>query len=154
MELEQLAYEEAKRAIDRQSSSLDGLRGRAGILLAAISLSTSFFGGLALGEDDLSRWAIAVAVLAIVSFVVAAGACVAVLWPRAEWAFNLSAKRIIRQLDETRPDEATAYRELALRLEVNHRANETRLEVLFRLFRTACVALAIETLAWLVLLAL
>jgi hypothetical protein len=36
--LEHLAYEEARRAIDRQSGSLDGLRGRAGILLAAISL--------------------------------------------------------------------------------------------------------------------
>jgi len=45
--LEQLAYQEAKRAIDRQSNALDGLRARTGILLAAISLATSFFGGLA-----------------------------------------------------------------------------------------------------------
>jgi hypothetical protein len=54
--LEQLAYEEAKRAIDRQSDAFDGLRGRAGILLAAISLATSFFGGLAL-RGDLSTGA-------------------------------------------------------------------------------------------------
>ena len=82
----------------------------------------------------------------------------AVLWPRAAWAFNLSATLIIGQLNATTPDEDTAHRELALRHEANYDANEARLvrrfDGLFWLFRAACVALAIEVLAWLVVLAL
>jgi hypothetical protein len=155
---EQLAYEEAKRAIDRQSDAVDGLRGRAGILLAAVSLATSFFGGLALSDDDLSTFGIVAAIVAIIAFAAAAATCVAVLWPRAAWRFNLSAKLIVRQLDATGPSEATAYRELALRHEANYDANEAhlvrRFAGLFWLFRAACVALGVEVLAWLVVLAL
>lgn len=154
MPLEQLAYEDAKRAIDRQSDQLDGLRDRAGTLLAAIALATSFFGGLALSDDDLSSAAITAAVVAIVAFSAAAGGCVAVLWPRAQWAFNLSAKKIIYQLETTSPNDAKAYRELALRTEANYHVNEGRLDDLFSLFRGACIALALETIAWIVVLAL
>lgn len=75
MPLEQLAYEEAKRAIDRQTNSLDGCRSRAGTLLAAISVVTSFVGGLALGDDDLSSWTIAAGAVAAILFLAAAGAC-------------------------------------------------------------------------------
>jgi hypothetical protein len=155
---EQLAYEEAKRAIDRQSNALDELRGRAGILLAALSLATSFLSGLALSGEDLSKRAI-VAVLAaaaIVAFLAAAGACVAVLWPprEGEWVFNLSAKEIIRQIDATAPGEATVHRELALRHHADYRKNEGRLEDLYWLFRAACIALAFEVLLWIVLFAL
>lgn len=154
MALEQLAYEEAARAIDRQSGSLDGLRRRAGILLAAISLATSFFGGLVLGAGDV-RTRVAVAAGFATAFgVLAGGLCVAVLWPRAEWAFNLGATQIVRQLDETKPDEATAYRELALRLHKNYQENRGKLESLFWRFRFACIALAVEAVAWVVALAL
>jgi hypothetical protein len=121
MALERLAYEEAKRAIDRQSNALDELRGRAGILLAALSLATSFLSGLALSGEDLSERPVIAAIVAgaIMAFLGAAGACVAVLWPprEEEWVFNLSARAIIRQLDATAPDEATVHRELALRHE-------------------------------------
>ncbi len=123
--LEELAYEEAKRAIDRQSGALDGLRSRAGILLAAVSVSTSFFGGLAL-RDDLSRWATLAAWIATIAALAAGGFGVAILWPRAAWAFNVSPSLFGRQLARA-PDEATAYRELALRLEENYKANERRL---------------------------
>lgn len=154
VELEQLAYEEAKRAIDRQSDQLDGLRGRGGILLGAVSLATSFLAGLALDGGDLSTWATVAAIVATIAFIVAAGMCVAILWPRAEWGFNLSAGRILQQLDALTPTEAEAYRELALRIQGNYRANRDRLDVLFWLFRIACIALGVETLAWLVTLAL
>jgi hypothetical protein len=159
--LERLAYEEAQRAIDRQSDAVDGLRSRAGVLLAAISLATSFFGGLALRDGDLSGWAVAAAVVAVVFFIVAAGACVWVLWPHAEWAFNLSARLLGPHLERA-TDEATVYRELALRLERNYDANEkllVRWRVgyhvgLYWLFRAGCITLAVKTFAWLVVLAL
>jgi hypothetical protein len=158
MAAEQLAYEEAKRAIDRQSNALDELRSRAGILLAAISLATSFLSGLALSGEDLSERAI-IAVIAggaIAAFLAAAGACVVVLWPprEAEWIFNLSARAIIGQLDATAPDEATVHRELALRHEADYDKNEERLKVLYWFLRAACIALAFEVFAWIVVFAL
>lgn len=95
MEPEQLAYEEAKRQIDRQSSILDGLRSRAGILLAAISVTTSFLGGQALAEHGFSTWA----GLATAFFVGAGAACVTILWPTAKWTFDLSAAKILAQIE-------------------------------------------------------
>ena len=154
MPLEQLAYEEAKRAIDRQSNTLDGLRSRAGVLLAAISLATSFVGGLALRSDDLSAPDVGLAAAAIFFALLAGGLCVAVLWPRAAWAFNLSADLLLPQLRAS--DESRAFAQLALRLEKNYKKNERRLlrryVGLFWLFRGACLALGIETVLWLVML--
>jgi hypothetical protein len=152
--LEHLAYEEAKRAIDRQSNQLDGLRARAGILLAAVALATSFLGGLALGDrDDLSASAIVFVVVAIGAFLVAAGECIRLLWPSSRaWAFNLTAGGILDKLEATDPDEATAYRQLAREHEANYDANEIRLEYLFGLFRRASAALAVEVAAWLAVL--
>jgi hypothetical protein len=146
--LEHLAYDEATRAIDRQSTSLDGLRARAGILLAAVSLATSFFGGLALGDGDLSTPAIAFVVVAILSGLAAGVLCVAVLWPRAEWKFNIGAKELLPRL-EAADDEASAYRSLALTLEEAYDENEDGLGSLLWRFRLACIALGVEALAWL-----
>jgi hypothetical protein len=73
----------------------------------------------------------------------------------------LSARLLGPHLERA-TDEATVYRELALRLERNYAANEkllVRWRVgyhvgLYWLFRAACIALAVETFAWLVVLAL
>jgi hypothetical protein len=54
-----LAHQEGLRAIAQQQSVLDGLRGRAGTLLAVASLATSFLGGLALqgaGRPGTPGW--------------------------------------------------------------------------------------------------
>jgi hypothetical protein len=47
---DELAYEEAKRALDAQQSVVNELRTRSGILIAAAALTTSFFGGRALTD--------------------------------------------------------------------------------------------------------
>lgn len=46
----ELAYEEAKRALDAQESVVNELRTRSGILIAAAAITTSFFGGRALDD--------------------------------------------------------------------------------------------------------
>jgi hypothetical protein len=43
-----LAYEEARRALDEQERAVVELRSRAGQLIAAAAITTSFFGGQAL----------------------------------------------------------------------------------------------------------
>lgn len=51
----QLAYEEARRAPDEQERAVVELRSRAGQLVAAAAITTSFFGGQAL-HPHLHTW--------------------------------------------------------------------------------------------------
>ncbi len=148
---EELAYTEAVRAIAHQAALLDGLRSRAGILLGATSLVTSFFGATALADRDVSVWS----ALAIASFLGVAFLVIAVLWPRTDWRFVFSASTIIGTLEKSGPVElAVAYRELALRLDANHRANEAKLGQMFWAFQAACVLLTCEVLMWILALAI
>ena len=151
MQSEQLAYEEAKRSIDRQSTNLDGLRTRAGILLAAIGLVTTFLGGQALADDHVSPWMVGAA---IVASGVAGALCVAVLWPRGKWKFNLSAREIITHLEtaERTPSASGTLKALSLRHELNYEHNDKRLQTLFWLFRVASGLLAVEIILWIVAL--
>jgi hypothetical protein len=58
----EIAYREAVRAIEHQDAALDDLRSRAGTLLAAAAIVTSFLGGVALDNADptcLSWFAVA-----------------------------------------------------------------------------------------------
>ncbi|HEX5857669.1 MAG TPA: hypothetical protein VFY91_06130, partial [Microbacterium sp.] len=53
----ELAYEEARRALDGQERALGAVRTRAGVVLSAAAIVTSFLGGQALsasGFDTLS----------------------------------------------------------------------------------------------------
>ncbi len=52
----QLAYEEARRRVGEQVGELDNLRTRAGTLLAVVSLSTSFLGGVVLRGKPPHEW--------------------------------------------------------------------------------------------------
>lgn len=63
----ELAYEEAKRALDAQESVVNELRTRSGILIANAAVTTSFFGGRALedGEIAAAGW-VAIACFAVV----------------------------------------------------------------------------------------
>lgn len=48
----ELAYEEAKRALEEQERAVSELRSRAGQLIAAAAITTSFFGGRAIGSTS------------------------------------------------------------------------------------------------------
>jgi hypothetical protein len=50
----ELAFEEAGRALDAQERAVNELRSRAGVLMAAAAITTSFFGSRAVTGDALS----------------------------------------------------------------------------------------------------
>jgi hypothetical protein len=81
--VEELAYEQALRAADHQEATLDGLRSRAGTLLAVASLATWFFGVKAIDEAS-DTWSTAIA---IVLFLVVLGS---VLYVAATAALGLA----------------------------------------------------------------
>jgi hypothetical protein len=87
----ELAYDEARRALDAQESVVNELRTRAGVLIAAAAITTSFFGGRALSDGDVAtaEW------IAIACFGVVGASVLAVLWPCTDWTFTVNAQRFI-----------------------------------------------------------
>ena len=148
-----LAYDEARAAIGAQAATLDGLRARAGTLLAAASLVTSFLGGQVLAKPSLDKGLIVRPDLssgdfvAIAMFVGVAALTLAILWPY-EWRFEMSAKVILGYGKDA--DVDAVQRQLAAFHENNHDKNEKKLDWLFWCFRGACILLVAETIAWIV----
>ena len=87
--LEQLAYDLSLRALAQQEAVLSELRARAGALLTATAVVTSFLGGRALDQHAHRSLAIAGFVLAIASLLLS----VYVLAPKADLDFALSGPR-------------------------------------------------------------
>jgi hypothetical protein len=73
----ELGYEEARRALDGQERALTAFRTRAGVVLSAAAITTSFLGGQALTNHGFTTlsW------IAIGAFAVLGVATLCVLWP-------------------------------------------------------------------------
>jgi hypothetical protein len=145
-----LAHQEGLRALAQQQSVLDGLRSRAGTLLAATALATSFLGGLALQGHRLSGYAWP----AIGLFLLASGAVLWVLTPRGGWRFRTRPSVIIQEYVEGTPPAGIeeTYKELAKHLEKNFDDNQEKMDLLFWGLYIANIALAGEVGFWLLML--
>jgi hypothetical protein len=144
-----LAFEEAGRSLDGQERTVTELRSRAGVLIAAAAITTSFFGGRVLADPIEVA-----AVVAIVAFVLVGLCVLAVLWPRTDWEFSANATDVIEEYVE--PDLVPLeliHRDLALHRANSYRRNARQLRMLFVVFRVGLSVLLIEVGAWLVALA-
>jgi len=135
----------------QQAAALDNLRSRAGTLLAVVSLSTSFLGGIVLQDKDPEGW---LTWAAIGTFLCAVALMLVLLIPTRHWVFSMSAKVIVEQYAEGEypRDVSTAHRYLALYLQDHFDRNGKRLNRLYWLFIVASVLLGGEVLLWLVVL--
>lgn len=93
--LEQLAFEAAQRALDKQEELLEELRARTGVLLAAASLAASFLGTRAL-EDPPATWLVG---MALIGFLVTIGASVHALTPKSGFIFALSGPKLYEEVE-------------------------------------------------------
>lgn len=86
-----LAYREARRRLEDQERSVVELRARAGALIAAAAITTSFFGSQTLTRHglDAAGW------VAIGCFVLLSFAVLVMLWPRRDWGFSLAPAQFI-----------------------------------------------------------
>lgn len=147
----QLAYEEARRALDEQERAVVELRGRAGQLVAAAAITTSFFGGQALHHRlDPMGW------IAVGCFVALSLAVLAILWPRRDWEFNLSPAQFINIYVEPNDDEPLSlpeiHRDLALHMGNSASVNRKQLRWLTGAFRLGAALLVAEVIAWVIVL--
>lgn len=147
-----VAFDEAVRAIEGQRSSVDEIRSRSGILLSAAAIVTGFLGPSALqpGSPSLVSYVAAALLVATVAPIVF------VLLPTPGWAFSIGTKNLLRDYIEADPPASMVelFRSLAWYLEVDWEANQKLLDVRYRLFTFAALALVGETMAWLIAIAL
>jgi hypothetical protein len=142
-ELEQIAYDSALRALDKQEKLLEELRARTGILLAASSLAASLLGSQALEGSEPAG----VVITAMVAFASSLAACLYILIPRDGFIFALKGPAVYEELYEFRdvPDEM--HRRLAYDLQRFWNLNDRLLKPVFRAFRAAAAALVVEVIA-------
>lgn len=147
-----LAYREASRWLEYQERSVGELRARAGALIAAAAITTSFFGSQTLMRHDIS----AAAWVAIGCFVLLGFAVLLVLWPRRDWEFSLEPDQFIATYLEPVDDEPLALhlieRDLALHMGRSAERNRRQLRTLMTTFRVGAILLVVEVLAWVVAL--
>jgi hypothetical protein len=148
--LYEVAYDEAVRALSEQQGVIDSLRTRAGLLLSAAAITTSFLGAQALDEGDpsLAVW------LAMASFVGLALVSLAILWPRG-WEFTANPQDVIQTYIE---DDGPApieelHRDLSLHMHASYTENREGLKDLVVFFQVASGLLTIEVILWVIAIA-
>ena len=153
----ELAYEASVRAIENQAATVESLRSRAGTILAATALVTSFFGGQALTRTESSPLhVLSFTTAALGSFIAVSLLSLTILLPFT-LRFSLSARAILRffedvaESDRVSPPEA--FREVALQYEAMYDSNATQIRRLAVCFRLAIVCLLGEVGFWLTVLA-
>lgn len=148
--LYKIAYDEAVRALSEQQAVIDSFRTRAGLLLSAAAITTSFLGAEALrgGESSLCAW------LALADFVAVAWVALAILWPYG-WEFAANPQKILEAYIETdRPAEIEdLQRELALGMCDSYLRNRRGVELLTILLQVGSGLLTLEIVLWIVAIA-
>jgi hypothetical protein len=147
----ELAYDEARRALDEQESAVTELRNRSGQLIAAAALTTSFFGGEVVHHSfGVIAW------IAVGIFVALSLAVLAVLWPRHDWEFNLSPAQLIATYIEPEDGDPlplpAIHRDLALHMGNSASRNRKQLRSLTGAFRLGSCLLVAEVVAWVIVL--
>lgn len=146
--IEELSYDVTSGALAEQERALAALRVRAGTVIAAASVSSSFLATKAAdGSIDLWGW------LALGLFVCCLGSSLAVLLPY-EFDFGFSGQVLLGESDQRGVDDVEqGYRALTLWLEPSLTKNRDRIELLSRWFALSCVLLAAEVVIWVISIA-
>lgn len=142
-----LVFEEARRSLDAQERALEQLRTRAGTLIAAAAIVTSFLGQAAFDRPPVG-WTGGAAVLGFVGLVLA----VAWILLPATWTFRPGTQRLLKEWVEAQQPASLPemHRGLAERMDGWYRDNERQLNNRYNAFVAASVLLVVEIVAWLV----
>jgi hypothetical protein len=138
-----LAYEASLRALDQQRRSLEEIRARTGVLLAAAALSASFLGARALDRHVEAL----VTALALAALMLTLLAGIRVLALHEQLAFSLSGSTLHASLLFCR-DRADQHRQLADWLDAISARNKPSLERIETRLQITATALATQIVLW------
>ncbi len=145
-----IAYEEAVRALSLQHEMIDSLRTRAGLLLPAAAITTSFLGAQALdtASPTIATW------LALAAFCGVATAVLAALWPH-RLEFTADSANVIESYleDGNRVPAPSIHRDLSLHMHNSYVENQIGQKRVALRFRLAGCLLTLEVIFWLIDLA-
>lgn len=150
-QLYKVAYDEAVRTLSEQQAAIESFHNRAGLLLSAAAVTTSFLGAQAMQGcgSSVVLW------MALCSFVAVAAASLAILWPR-RWEFAASPRGVIESCVD--PSGVVQiedlYRDLSLRMHGSYLANHRGLKHLAIAFQVASGLLTVEVILWIAAIAL
>lgn len=147
--LYKVAYDEAVRALSAQQAVIDSVRSRAGLLLSAAAITTSFLGSQALDRASNPASWVALASFAAISLV-----SLAILWPR-HWEFSASPNEVISTYVEA-DEPALAqvlHRDLSLHMNSSYLENLEGLRRLAALLQAAGILLTVELVFWIIAIA-
>lgn len=143
--LYKVAYAEAVRVLSEQQAAIESVRGRAGLLLSAAAVTTSFLGSQAMQGDDpgICFW------LALLSFVAVAATSLAILWPR-NWEFAADPRIVVNSHIEPAEEVPIEdlYRDLSFRMHDSYMDNHAGLKRLAGFFQAASALLTFEVVLW------
>jgi hypothetical protein len=149
--LYKVAYDEAARALSEQLTLIDSFRNRAGLLLSGSAVTSSFLGAQALGGGvpNAMCW------IALAAFAGGAIASLSILWPRYE-EFSADSQKVIMSCIEAEAFQSVEelHRDLALSMRESYVENWASLGRLAALFQIASALLVIQTVAWIVAIAM
>jgi len=142
-----LVYASATRTLDQQEALLENIQSRAGTLLGAASIVTTFLAGLTIrdGQSLTGR-----TVLASAAFIFLVSVCVHLLSPRSPWMFRFNVEGLISNClnpDDRVPME-TLHRELSAQMGRWIASNQEPLTRMLKWFRRAGIALGVEVAFW------
>ena len=144
-----VVYDEAVRALAEQQATIDGVRGRAGYLLSAATITTSV-----LGAQALPRSSGPLAWIALAGFVGVTVMSLAVLRPRRS-EISATPEDLIWNYIET-DDPAPVHRlhrDLSVRIQTSYVQNLCELTSLTTLFQVASWLLIGEVVVWVLAIA-
>lgn len=145
-----LALEEARRALDEQERAVAELRSRAGTLISAATIATSFLGAPFVADRQLA----AAGTIAIAAFVLLSLATLVLLSPRWAFEFSLAPEFVIATFAEPiaskAPPPSRLRREMAMHMGASSALNRNRISRMGAIFQIACVLLTTEIVAWVV----
>jgi hypothetical protein len=142
--LEQLALEEARRAVDQQVDAVDEVRSRASAVTVSAALVISFLGGQALEQ---SGWTV-FSGLALCAFLATLALCAAIAWPRDSWQFRVDPTILLEDFGDGQERHITPGRHLAESLAHAAADNEPRLQRLYLYYRLCLGGLALQAACW------
>lgn len=142
----ELAYEAALRSLAQQENTVDNLRTRAGTVLAAVTISTSFLGSVALADGDRSCWAY----VGLAGFVLCLISCMWIVRPRKNaWVFRLEPDDLILRMEGAQAYSKEIWqRGLAIDAGRALKENDERINELYWTFQAALVFLMLEVVGF------
>jgi hypothetical protein len=148
--LPELTYDLSTQSLAQQEASLNELRSRTGVLLAATAIAIALLGGRALDDGVRTALDLAGVGLAVISFLLS----VFVLAPKSQYVATVDPAAIHEYFKREEVDVGEAMEALVFSNREVWEENQLVIDRLVRAFRWACFTLVGAVVLWSIGLAL